>query len=515
VDRLSKLYKRIANLKPRGFWPGFIVGLFYFGWIFSWFWSLYPLSIFGVSNRLIGAAIVLFIHLISVLGTAVFWGIFSFSIFRFLKNSPKIYVIPLFFASTFVLIEYLRAWFFGILWFGDGAIIGPHWTLGNIAYFFSDFSFIANTASLWGIYGMNFIILFLATSLILAIRWTMTAARNSSLKSLKKEYLVLAVSFIAMLTLPLINLLTNARGEDVSSEHKIIVSIVQTKNVTKDAYSTNEFLDDLNQKLKLLDNLSDEAKDEGSYIIFPEGSNFSSSLSSFLGLTGMKDYFNNLSENTVLVVDNNRVQTKAGFKSRTTITHSKLGVIGVYDKKLLTMGGEYLPYIVKIPLQLISSPAKRDFINTRQFSRGHDLGAINTGDQQVKILVCSDLISPNISSNDGAGFIIVTNSLGIFGNNKNMENQLLSISKIRALESRKYLVFASNFGHSFIVDPLGNVIKSTDATGYQILTGGIVPNQKYTWYNKLGDWPILLASLVIFGLSLMRYRHDHKNKNFS
>ena len=36
------------------------------------------------------------------------------------------------------------------------------------------------------------------------------------------------------------------------------------------------------------------------------------------------------------------------------------------------------------------------------------------------------------------------------------------------------------------------------SSGYQILTANVVPNKEQrTWYNKLGDLPILLLSLAI------------------
>tara|TARA_Y100000031_G_C7908516_1_gene242742 strand:- start:13 stop:519 length:507 start_codon:yes stop_codon:yes gene_type:complete len=167
-----------------------------------------------------------------------------------------------------------------------------------------------------------------------------------------------------------------------------------------------------------------------------------------------------------------------------------------------------------MPLSFFSPASKEYFANTRQFVKGENLNTLTVGNRQVNIAVCSDLISPDISKSGEANFIIAMNSFGVFGGDKNISRQFLSMSRMRAIENGKYLVLASNFGSSYVVSPSGNVEESTDSTGYQILTGSVVPNSSYTWYNKLGDWPILLVSLLIFGLGLKIFRNANQNKNF-
>ena len=104
--------------------------------------------------------------------------------------------------------------------------------------------------------------------------------------------------------------------------------------------------------------------------------------------------------------------------------------------------------------------------------------------------------------------------MGVFDGNQQIERQLLSMAGFRAAENRKYLIISSNFGRSYVINPLGNIVSSTDSSGYKILTADIVPNKQRTWYNKLGDWPILLLSLVIFGLGLVKLRNANQDKNF-
>ena len=88
---------------------------------------------------------------------------------------------------------------------------------------------------------------------------------------------------------------------------------------------------------------------------------------------------------------------------------------------------------------------------------------------------------------------------------------MLAISKFRAAENRKYIVISSNSGQSYIINPAGEVEKKTLGVGYELLTGSIVPNRDRTWYNYVGDWPILSLSLVFFGLALRKIRNDTKS----
>ncbi|HLD34547.1 MAG TPA: nitrilase-related carbon-nitrogen hydrolase, partial [Patescibacteria group bacterium] len=118
------------------------------------------------------------------------------------------------------------------------------------------------------------------------------------------------------------------------------------------------------------------------------------------------------------------------------------------------------------------------------------------------ILVCSDIVSPAMARRGNFDFILAQNSLGIFNGSSLLESQLIAISRTRAVENEKYLALVSNFGRSFVIDSQGNIQKITDSGGYKILTGDIVPSSVQTWYNKLGDWPILALSLVFIACAL-------------
>ena len=86
MDKIIKTYGKIARLRPSGFWPGFIVGLVYFSYVFWWLWSLYPLDDLGLENNLYSATVLLFVFSVSIISMAFFWGIFSFLSLKILNN---------------------------------------------------------------------------------------------------------------------------------------------------------------------------------------------------------------------------------------------------------------------------------------------------------------------------------------------------------------------------------------------------------------------------------------------
>lgn len=488
MERISQLYKRLANIRPAGFWPGFVFGIFYFFYIFWWFWSVYPLVLLGTNSNNLAFLIILLPFIITVTGMSFFWGTFSYIIHNFSGKASRVF-LPLFYAGAFVLLEYLRTWFFGILWAGKSSLLGAHWTLGSPAYLFANLGPIRQSASYWGIYGVDFFIIFIGCILFFL-------ARPRS-KDPKK---ILCLEILSIVVILVFFNLSTSSDKPETIDAKLTISVIQTAKPIKLLDSPEELLTDFSEKNKLLR----EASKISDVVVFPESADFSKIISGFLDPASAQKYFASLSPKNILVVDSNRISETEGLKSKVLFINSKEGVIDSYDKKLLTPGGESLPYLASFPLWLFEHFFKNNFISSSaSFAKGVGDNVLNYKDSKIKLVVCSDVISPGISREGKFDFMLNLENLAVFDGSLVMEQELLSMARFRATENGKYLAISSNFGHSFIIDTSGNVVDSTNSTGYQILTGDIVPNQTRTWYNKLGDWPILLASLVILGLGLI------------
>lgn len=493
MAKINKLLIRLKNLKPFGFWSGLTIGVLYFGYIFFWLWNLYPLHGFGITSGLISFAVIFVLFSVGVAGMAVFWGLFSYLAFSFFKDKKQPISAPLYLAGTFVLGEYLRSFFFGILWLGNGSYLGPHWTIGNLAYLFSDMATIIRTSSVWGIYGIEFIMTYFFSGLIY----------YSQKRAYRKVILYLMVPAIIILvafsTLP---------QQHIQDTEKIPVAIIQTRIPSRVFYEQEETLTDFKNKLELIKKSStflDSFQNKG-LVILPEGANLLTNLNSFLNPEDVKNYFNKLSKNELLIVDQFRLPEGEGLKSKTAVIGSKSGLVATYDKRLLTPTGEFLPYILKLPLLAASRLANFDM--PIDFYAGSGSNVFEFEDKKITLAVCSELLSPSLIGENNPDLIIAIHNFGLFNGGRLLEKQIVAMSQFRAAENGKYSATSSNYGQSYIINPFGKIEKKALTTDYELLTGEIAPNKSQTWYNYLGDWPILLLSSAIFAVGTKKIRNE-------
>ncbi len=497
MGQVRTIIKRLSETKLTEFWPGFVFGLVYFGYIFWWFWSLYPLDTLGVSSKFLSFILVCATFSISIIGMAFFWGLFSFFSIKILPKQQYQYLAPWYLASMFVLIEYARAWGFGILWLGSGSLLGPHWTIGNPAYFFGTSPILLGTASIWGIYGIDFIIVFIISAICTLVYF----------KKRKTRFIVAGEIILVIGVIALTHLLTIKPPQEQAG---VTFSVIQTENQTKIYYTPGEILTDFSQKNAMLKS----ATNKSDLIIFPEGADFSQTLTDFLSPAAVQKYFNNLAPENRLIIDSDAIMESSELKSKVIFIDSKQGIVGFYDKQLLTPAGEFIPYLLKFPFLIIGHISGKSPEVATEFTKGSGTDIITYQDNTFKILVCSEIISPLISRTGSFGFMINIDSLGIFKGDSRMNSELLSSARFRAAENGKYLIMASNYGQSYLINSAGSITDSTSSSGYQILTGTIVPNKTRTWYNRLGDWPILLLSVLFFSLGLISKKCPGKSRLF-
>lgn len=498
MARITKIFRHLNALRPSGFWPGFIAGSLYFAYVFWWSWSLFPLEFLGIQNKPIAALLVLVIFLLFIAITALFWGLFGLFGSIFLRKKCWSAALPPLFAGIFVIAEYARSIFFSIFWYGSGGRVGPHWSLGNPAYWFVNFKPVALTASIWGIYGISFWLIFVLTSLVLLV------FKKNRTKILVAELIGIITVFTIFFTA-----LSYSHNHNLLVSDPIPIAIIQTNSPSVEFTNQDNALEDFTKKTLLLTKAA-ESIGEG-IIIFPEGANFSKSLSQLLDPPAVQKYFKNLSNKEILIFDSLRVLDEYKFKSKSVLISSMDGLIDSYDKEILTPHGEFLAYIIKLPLMLLNPALREQFKTYREYSPGSDNNIISYKDKNIKILICSELASPLKSRKHNADFIIGMGSFSVWGESLLAANQALAMSRLRAIENGKYIVFSSNAGRSYIINPVGDIEKITSPNTYELLTGRIVPNSNQTWYNKLGDWPILLVSLIILGLGLITIRNDKTN----
>lgn len=111
---------------------------------------------------------------------------------------------------------------------------------------------------------------------------------------------------------------------------------------------------------------------------------------------------------------------------------------------------------------------------------------------------------------EGAYLLVITND-GWWGNTPG-HKQHLNMARLRAIETRKYVVRSANTGISAVIDDRGQIVQQIpwDKTGFSV--GEIRPNTTLTFYARFGDWPVLIALLIWSGLILCQFS-SHTKKN--
>lgn len=98
---------------------------------------------------------------------------------------------------------------------------------------------------------------------------------------------------------------------------------------------------------------------------------------------------------------------------------------------------------------------------------------------------------------EGAFLVVITND-GWWGNTPGYK-QHLNLARLRAIETRKYVVRSANTGVSALIDDRGQITQQIQWDKAGFIIGEIYPNTHLTLYARWGDWPALLALLACIG----------------
>ncbi|HEY4506608.1 MAG TPA: apolipoprotein N-acyltransferase [Candidatus Paceibacterota bacterium] len=480
-----------ATSKKNAFLLGFLSGFFYFLIIFRWFWSLHPLDTLGIENAFLSILIITLTWLISSAGMALFWGIFGFAYSLTKEKIQYRKYNILLIACLFVICEYIRSWGFGLLWWGSGTLWGPHWTMGNLAYALGNNPLILNISSFVGIYGVTFLIIVFN---LLVYKIFFNQSRFSKIK-ITTIIVLLSVTLAPKYIYGVIN------NSEIDKE-KINFAIIQTSQEARLLFTPQEVVANFKEQLELLDQIAKQ-NPETNLVIFPEASEFFKNISLFLDSSEIQNYFSNLFNKPVLIIAGGRVidpdDGKAYSRVYSLDTHE--GIVNYYDKRLPVPGGEFLPYPIRLLTSIFSLSDTTDFKKTRELYPGKK--EVSTVDFRYQIsvspIICSELISPNLTveSSANSDLIFSMASYALFHGNETIANQMLSVTLFRAAETKKPIITAVNLGKSHVIDSNGILVLRTQDSSSQILTGLLSPSSQESWYNKAGNTPAILGSLLL------------------
>jgi apolipoprotein N-acyltransferase len=171
---------------------------------------------------------------------------------------------------------------------------------------------------------------------------------------------------------------------------------------------------------------------------------------------------------------------------------------GVYRKIHLLPFGEYLP------LQPLSGYLLKSLkiMPVGSFSAGNkNQDLLEAGGYAFITSICYEDVFGNKGLNKigTAAYLVNVTNDAWFGDSFE-PHQHMQMARMRAIESGRYLVRATNTGVTGFVTDTGELIKAAPMFKVATLTAEIVPRGGITPYNQYGDMPILLVIFVIAGL---------------
>jgi apolipoprotein N-acyltransferase len=178
-------------------------------------------------------------------------------------------------------------------------------------------------------------------------------------------------------------------------------------------------------------------------------------------------------------------------------------VTGRYDKQFLVTFSEYIPFGDQLPFLYEWSP------NSGRFSPGKRIEPLPIAGHDVATIICYEDLSPSFVNSlfrhKNAQLLVNMTNDAWFGDTIE-PFQHFAISKLRAVEQRRYFVRSTNSGVSAVVDPVGRTLSQTKTFTATSLAAQVAWLDGTTLYRMLGDAPMWLASLASVILAFLRRR---------
>ena len=178
-------------------------------------------------------------------------------------------------------------------------------------------------------------------------------------------------------------------------------------------------------------------------------------------------------------------------------------VLDFYDKIKIVPFGENLPFYEYLP-----SFIRNLNLGQGDYSRGRRARPVEFDGVKIGILICYESIFPSLSREivrNGAQMLAVITNDGWFGRSLGPLEHF-HYSRMRAIETGRYLVRSAKTGISAVIDDNGRILKELPQFKRGVIVQDIPLIERKTLYTIVGDWWILLFLLVVILNGLLEKR---------
>jgi len=475
----------------KAFWGGAICGFVFMGGLFVWLFYTAPFEWLGASSQkdfgaILFLMIILWVFQIFLLG--IFWGFFLWILKKIIHKHSGFFLFLVIVPCFWIIFDYLRAWWFEFIWLGKETFFGPHWTFGNLAYALHKIPLLIQSADIWGIYGIDFLIVAINSVLFLIIKSVIEKKKISTRQ-------IIASCIIISLIFSFLIVYGNFKLKNTETGELRKIALLQTDFISDNTFNAYQSKEAIKIIMGLFQK-PDAMQENPDFVIAPEGQ-------------GVVAIFNDVKiakymlgsfwkpgqiylESKKIIDENQKIKSRLFYYDL-----EKENPLGYYEKRLLVANGDFLPYISKF---LLSIYTYKGNFEKRLYQKGEIDSPTQTPKGIVGGTICSSIVSPQINrqmTNKGAEFLVVLSSDAPFHKSKSLLEQNLAMSQLRAVENRRYFAQSTNMGHSYLLNPQGQIVLKSPNFGNEIFFANIELLNKKTPYTKFGDWLIFMAFIFL------------------
>lgn len=469
ICSLTCLFYIVRNSTPKNaFLYGYCFGFGMFGIGINWLHI--SINLFGGVN-LIGALLITF-TLVAFM--SLYPALVTYVSQRFLAMKNLIhFVITI--STLWTLAEWFRSWLFtGFPWL-------------NIGYSQIDTLFSA-IAPILGVYGVSWF-----TALFAAM---LAALFSTSHKNKLFIIITLLISSVYLNTLNSINWTTE-------KDHELSVALVQGAIPQEIKWKPE-------QKQKTLDlylSLSERTLDS-QLVIWPETAIPVLYHQAQEFLQQMADMTKSQNRNYLVGIPFRDANSKKFYNGITVIGNNN----DTYYKQHLVPFGEYLPFDKWL------RPVLNFFhIPVPDFSQGPDRKPIvSAANEIIGVSICYEGVFGEeiITALPEATLLVNISNDAWFGDSI-APHQHLQMARMRALETGRYMLRATNTGVSAIIDEKGNITASSPQFIPHVINDTIKTFEGLTPYARFGNWPVITTAFLLLLITFLSGKSNKLDNNFS
>lgn len=477
---------------------GYLFGATYIAGTTIWILQSFPLDWANISSPITSSLLVILSWLIIALTLGIFIGLWTFTS-RKLKHESLI-INALLIASLWILFEYLRTIFFSIIWAGSESIIGAHFPIGITGNALAWSPFLP-LASFGGTFALSFFIVMINIFLF-------SVMQNFKINRIQSQikHIVFQPSFrITVIAILLVSsfawhLILSQKNNPLSqkNQEEISIALIHTnfaERTSEDPHFEEAKFATLN---KLLSQIKNGAK-HPDVLIFPEDARF---LISIAPESRHLLFSDALGSEEKTIIDSVHAISKGRVVPTAYFYNTKTDILTTSEKQILIPNGEYLPWIMIIPLKIANMEnVIENFLRMRGFEKGVRPILAEHDSLNVGTIICSEIFSSSLLRNEPfnrSDIIVNLSSHAIFHGSVPLRNQTTALAKIRAAEIRRPIIIAGNMTPSMAIDARGNIITFNDSTAPSVSSISLLPSNERAFYAKYGDWVLIFSGIFIF-----------------